>query len=109
MPINIEVFLDSAGLPACSPDPVIVKTKGANVLRWSIRNGEPISAITAISGLPSTVFNPPPQAQGSGQVWIATDNASVNNNGTYKYDVSVRKSDGTVVTQDPQVQNEVDP
>ncbi len=107
MPIDIEVFLDASGLPACSPDPVRVTSKGANVLRWSIRSGEPIAAITAITGLPGTVFNPPPQAQGNGAVWISTDNASTSNNGTYKYDVSVRKSDGSTVTQDPSVENDI--
>jgi hypothetical protein len=109
MPIDIEVYLDDQGLPACSPDPVVVRIKGATVLRWKIRNGQPISAITAITGLPVAVFNPPPQAQGGGQVWVSTDNAANSNNGTYKYDIAVRKTDGAVVSQDPEVTNNVDP
>ena len=71
--ITITVSLDKHNTPVCSPDPVVVKTQGAIVLKWQVANNSQITAITAITGLPQTVFNPPPQAQSDPKIWHCTD------------------------------------
>jgi hypothetical protein len=103
-PISLEVYLDDAGQPVCDPPTVTIREAGATVLSWKIRRGAAITGIN-ISGLPTSVFKP--QNPGYLPVWTTTDNASASNNGTYKYDVNVQKTDGSTATLDPEITNDI--
>ena len=108
MAIKVKVSLGDDGLPTCTPDPVPVKNAGNIVIQWEV-DDQQIEAITAIDGLPDSVFDPPPAPQGSGKKWSATDKASRQTNGRYKYDISVRLSSGEDRRRDPEVHNDIPP